>query len=445
MDHIILHENKTWPNGDNEDEKKLASEIKERLDNKDRKIIEELKAKKWFKIDVLENYIRIETTQFVGSVSFDNANFKLSVIPKIFDKDSPNVWKDTTAIIDFTNNIEMKDIVENQRIYFEENYEPTLTDHLNRQLVEECDQLLRRGLLRSYVVHAENTKSLRGKLLLQNQILNDAMCKPQFFSEYDELEYDNIENRIILQALTVAERNINDRALKMKALRLAQQFSSVVEKVSILKHERIKLMQNYTRQNLHYKNAHKICELIIENSGISDIYHGDYSLVKPFFVDMNKKFEGFVTQLFRDYYIGEGKVKEQRPQKAWKVDEDMDKKMYPDIIIMNMKDEKVTKIIDVKYKPKLYESDLYQIGFYIHEYGMESQEPLDEAFAILPRYLDEKNGEIRDNTKDDNYEAIRSEKTIRLRRINVHKLLELIRKEKKEDLEFDDINKLDDF
>ena len=76
---------------------------------------------------------------------------------------------------------------------------------------------------------------------------------------------------------------------------------------------------------------------------------------------------------------------------------------------------------------------------------MESQEPLDEAFAILPRYSDEKNGEIRDNTKDDNYEAIRSEKTIRLRRINVHKLLELIRKEKKADLEFDYINKLDDF
>ena len=85
MDHIILHENKTWPNSNNEDEKKLASEIKERLDNKDRKIIEELKAKKWFKIDVLENNIQIETTQFVGSVSFDNANFKLSVIPKIFD------------------------------------------------------------------------------------------------------------------------------------------------------------------------------------------------------------------------------------------------------------------------------------------------------------------------------------------------------------------------
>ena len=117
-------------------------------------------------------------------------------------------------------------------------------------------------------------------------------------------------------------------------------------------------------------------------------------MIKPFFVDMNKKFEEFVTKLFRDYYVGEGKVKEQRPQKAWKVDEDMDKKMYPDIIIINRKDEKVTKIIDVKYKPKLYESDLYQIGFYIHEYGMESQEPLDEAFAILPRYSDEKNGEI---------------------------------------------------
>ena len=442
---IILHENGTWPNKHNEDEVKRSNEILKQLDDKDRKVIKELNDNNWFEITELTSGIQIRAKQFVGKHDFVNAGFKLSVIPKIFDMNDENVWKDTMAIIDFAGGIKIKEIAKSQKIYFEENYEPTLTDHLCRQLVEECNQLLRRGLLRTYVVHAENTKSLRGKLLLQNQILNDAMCKPQFFSEYDELEYDNIENRIILQALTVAERNINDRDLRMKTLRLAQQFSSVVEKVSIRKHERIKLMENYTRQNIHYKNAHKICELIIENSGISDIYHGDYSLVKPFFVDMNKKFEGFVTQLFRDYYIGEGKVKEQRPQKAWKVDEDMDKKMYPDIIIMNMKDEKVTKIIDVKYKPKLYESDLYQIGFYIHEYGMESQEPLDEAFAILPRYSDEKNGEIRDNTKDDNYEAIRSEKTIRLRRINVHKLLELIRKEKKEDLEFDDINKLDDF
>ena len=119
--------------------------------------------------------------------------------------------------------------------------------------------------MRTYVVHAENTKSLRGKLLLQNQILNDAMCKPQFFSEYDELEYDNIENRIILQALTVAERNINDRDLRMKTLRLAQQFSSVVEKVSISKHERMRMIRNYTRQNNHYKK-----NLIIEIESLQD-------------------------------------------------------------------------------------------------------------------------------------------------------------------------------
>jgi len=442
LDHIILHENKTWPNSNNEDEKKLASEIKERLDDKDRKIIEELKAKKWFKIDVLENNIRIETTQFVGSVSFDNANFKLSVIPKIFDKDSPNVWKDTTAIIDFTDNIDMKDIVENQRIYFEENYEPTLTDHLNRQLVEECDKLLRRGLLRSYVVHAENTKSLRGKLLLQNQILNDAMCKLQFFSEYDELEYDNIENRMILQALTVAERNTYNHDLKMKTLRLAQQFSSVVEKVSISKHERMSLMQNYTRQNNHYKNTHKICELVIEKSGISDIYHGDYSLIMPFFVDMNRRFEQFVEKLFADYYDEEVKIRTQRSEKAWEVDESKDKKMRPDIIILRKIDGKIIKIIDTKYKPDLVESDLYQIGFYMHEYGVD-QEQLEEAFAILPRYLDEKNGKIRDNTKNDNYTAVKSRKTIRLRRLDVDECVQAI-KDGNEDKLRDIVKKLTD-
>ena len=100
---IILHENGTWPNKDNEDEVKRSNEILKQLDDKDRKVIKELNDKNWFEIEELTSGIQIRAKQFVGKHDFVNAGFKLSVIPKIFDMNDENVWKDTIAIIDFAN------------------------------------------------------------------------------------------------------------------------------------------------------------------------------------------------------------------------------------------------------------------------------------------------------------------------------------------------------
>ena len=431
MIQITLHEHETWPDTNEEDQVNQAKEIGKRLaqSQNELEIIEKINnEKEWFTIDPLTTGIRIKASKFIGTHDFKDSGFKLRIIPKIFEKDDDHVWKNTTAIIDFTDRVKIKNIAESQRIYFEKNIEPTLFDHICRKLVDECDKLLRRGLLRSYVVHAENTKSLRGKLLLQHQILNDAMCKPQFFSEYDELEYNNLENQIILEALTVAEKLVKDYDLKMRTLRLAQQFSSVVEKISTSKYERNNLMQSYTRQNAHYENIHSICDLVIERSGISDIYHGNHYLVMPFFVDMNKIFERFVERLFEDYYEDKPirEIGTQKGKKAWERSESSDKKMIPDIIITNY--GKVSTIIDAKYKKSLEESDLYQIGFYMHEYGLDkdinAQKTLDEAFAILPKYSK--------NLKDDISTATISRKKIYQRRIDMTKILQYIREQNPE-------------
>ena len=141
-------------------------------------------------------------------------------------------------------------------------------------------------------------------------------------------------------------------------------------------------MNRYNRHNIHYKDAHSLCRLLKENSGLSDFYHGNVSYAVPFFLDMNKIFEGFVTKLLENYM--DEKVLAQRSENAWRIDGGKPIKMIPDILLFDKGTRKINAIIDVKYKDHLENSDLYQIGFYINEYGKTSFES-DEAFAILPQ------------------------------------------------------------
>ena len=90
--------------------------------------------------------------------------------------------------------------------------------------------------------------------------------------------------------------------------------------------------------------------------------------------------------------------------------------MRPDIIIQD-DDGNVKQIIDVKYKDhELTVGDLYQIGFYMHEYGKYNE--LDHAFAILPE---------SDNVSDETYTSTRKGKKVHQRTLNVVECLEMIK------------------
>ena len=56
-------------------------------------------------------------------------------------------------------------------------------------------------------------------------------------------------------------------------------------------------------------------------------------------------------------------------------------------------------------------SDLYQIGFYMHEYGKKSTREIEHAFAILPKFKGKKEG---------SYEATKTGKIVHIKRIDVN-------------------------
>ena len=97
------------------------------------------------------------------------------------------------------------------------------------------------------------------------------------------------------------------------------------------------------------------------------------------------------------------------------------------------------KIIDVKYKKELLDSDRYQIGFYLHEYSDQkrteySDQKRTEGFAILPEY-----GETKDRCGFGNcpkhqkyyetriFTATKTKIQIHEKRINVDEILKSIK------------------
>ena len=367
-----------------------------------------------------ESHLEITTTSHIGSINLEGPDVRINILPKMFENGID--WENTNVFLDYASGNKL-DYFDNAKNFYLGSHKSTLLNRLHVDLISKCEELMKQGLLKSYVIHAENSSSMRGKLLMQHQMLNDAMLRPKFFCEFDELEYDSIENRVILQSLTIVERTSDNADVRMKAMDLAQKLSGVVQKTTIPLPMRQRMMQSYSRQNLRYKNIHSTCEQVIQESGIDDIYKGNDSYIVPVFYDMNELFETFIQKIFLNCLKG---VKTQHSKKAWEGKGELGpRRMKPDITIWESKICK--QIIDVKYKTKNISSgDLYQLGFYMHEFGKNNpnEESIPHAFALTPEFENAGSGSYTSSTG----------KKVFVKRINVQACLELIKSKNFEEL-----------
>ena len=405
-----------------EHETNHITEIKyDELEEQDKKILKQLRQEKIINYSFTggsNSLLQISTNSFIGSLNLMGPNKRINILPKIFKDDTK--WKNIHVFLNYSMSDNF-DFLESARHYYDQSSESTFSNILYMTLIFEYENLMKKGLLKSYVIHAENTSSMRGKLLMQHQMLNDAMKKPQFFCEFDELEYDSIENRVILEALTVIERTSDNPRIRMKSMDLAQRLSGVVKKTSVPRLTRKRMMQSYNRQNLRYQRIHQVCDQIIDKSGIDDIYRGENTYVIPVFYDMNVLFESFIQKLFQWCYNDEDlKVETQFSENAWTGQGELgNRSMRPDITIW---DGKIcTHIIDVKYKTKnISTGDLYQLGFYMHEFSEQynpREKQIKNAIALTPEFTDAKSGM---------YESITG-KQVFVKRIDVEACLDIMK------------------
>lgn len=387
---------------DSVDDEKFEQEENKSLEEfeltpEDQKLKNYLQKRRILTIRELKKGLEISTTSYIGVAQF--SNFGVVVLPKFLMKP-----ENLPKLIEYAYDLE-DIIIPESEIKFEDT-KNQLIEIIISSFVKKCQQILRQGLIKSYVTHEDNIPYLRGKLLLPQQFLNAIHKKLEFACEFDELEYNNIENQILRYCLEQCYHIISNESLKKEIRRLIHQFSGFVESVPVTLDDFNKI--TYTRLNQHYKKIHQLCKLILTSTGISDFYNQKIPFVNSFFVDMNVIFEVFVAKLFKRFYPLPSEA--QKGKSAWKTDIGGSSNIRTDILIYD-ENGKVKSIIDTKYKKKISEADRFQIGFYIHEYGK------NEGFAILPKRLE---------SNDQNFISEEQKIEINVRHIDIDKTIDML-------------------
>ena len=165
------------------------------LDKKlDQELMDELAKKKILKITPqhFSKGLEFQTFSNIGVAQF--ANFTVTINPKFTNIEN------LVKLINYVYDLDI-DILPESEVKFRDESN-MLTEIIISSFLNQCRNLVRQGLYKSYVLHQDRSMpALRGKLLLVQQLQNDARLNAKFACEYDELEYDNLENQILLYCL----------------------------------------------------------------------------------------------------------------------------------------------------------------------------------------------------------------------------------------------------
>lgn len=404
MNIVTIREYQKLPHkGETTLEAKEAWEILKNttLVGKDKELLEKLENKKilFMKEDPFTKKLSLQAQSNIGIAQF--TNFRVEIKPKFSDINK------VVKLIEYVNGFDLVIFPESE-IEFE-GEKDDLSEIIIGSFLVKVQILLQQGLMKSYDTREENLSALRGKLLLDKQFQNDFRGKIQFACEYDELEYNNLENQIILYCLECCYDITINKLRKQEIRELIQIISELVEFKHIAQEDFGKI--NYNQMNHHYKKIHDDCKFIIDSIEISDFYDQQTGkFVNSFFVDMNEIFEKFVFMLFDEAY----------PHRctAQPIEEGFRSKIYnktipinPDIFIKDNKRDKLQVIIDTKYKDKINDEDRYQLSMYavIKE--------KNNVYAILP---ETKNSKI-DDLKVKNVDIV-----VHIRYLNIDNVLNII-------------------
>jgi len=285
--------------------------------------------------DPIKSGLQIKAESHIGVAQF--SNFSVTIIPKFSNIDR------LIELIDYVYDLDLEIFPESETEFLGE--KNMLSEIIISTFVKHVTGLLQKGMVKSYTIHQSNLPYLRGKLIFQQQIINDAKTKLEFACEHDEFEYNNIENQILLYCL---ERcyyiTINDER-KKEIRRMVGLLAGLVDTREITLDDFKKI--NYNQMNQHYKKVHELCKLIVNSIRITNFYEQKSRFVNSFFVDMNKVFEKFVYKLFHKYYPLPSK--EQQRYASWEVVSTGRKyNIIPDILIYGKNRHEIETIIDTK-------------------------------------------------------------------------------------------------
>lgn len=236
-------------------------------------------------------------------------------------------------------------------------------DVIGRLFLNLLEDIMRRGLLKKHVKQRENRRYFKGKLLIKEQLHVNTINKSRFFCEFEDLTFDNFENRVILSATTAL----------ISLIRYNEQTRAELKRYQTILKDAITLVRinteeihglRFNRINQYYERIVKLSLLILEQRFVKSTESGE-SIGFNFIVNMNRVYEDFITEMFEEV-IEEHAYKDLSVVKQYGFASLVKERSLitkPDIIIKKNQRE-YPIILDTKYKKEDANADYYQIIAY---------------------------------------------------------------------------------
>lgn len=322
------------------------------------------------------NGLEVRASQWVGLARFEH--FDVVVEPRLVGGDAR-----VLQMLEFAAGFEQASLIPNPRPL--PPIGPDLLDLVCHLLAREAEEILRGGILSDYRSVDEALPVLRGRLRVRDQMLSRFGQLDQLECSFDEYDSDIIENHLVRCGLAAARR----LARHPEVRRMVQRVSSPWEQAcpsspsaAIVRHSEI----TYRRRNERYRRAHHLSRLLLDGSGLGDMFESGQGSISAFFINMANLFERFLTRLLTDQLNkSDLKVDAQHSYSAV-VTNDATGSTYqqlrPDLVVSNQEETRVIPI-DAKYKnydlKKLDPGDLYQTFTYAYTLSR----PTTERHAVV--------------------------------------------------------------
>lgn len=285
----------------------------------------------------------VKFNQYVGVIQV--GNLTIEILPKIsqvVEKGDKAKWQ--KVLIDMLRECRWMQVYAQDKASLRFKPNSILEAYLEL-FVQECEEIIRQGLVKKYRLVANNCTALKGKLLFDKQIQVNLVHKERFYTRHQVFDRENIFNQILLKALKLIPIISHSSYLKDKVYNLLLSFPEL--KDIAVKHETFEKLV-FDRKTARYKVAIEIAAMLLLNYR-PDISTGQNHVLAILF-DMNDLWEEYI---FRQLYKNKPTnwiIRSQNSRQFWKLNSSNGyKTVRPDIVIHNQTND--TKVIlDTKWK-----------------------------------------------------------------------------------------------
>lgn len=327
---------------------------------------------------------KIIPQQWVGILSIPN--LQIEILPKIEMGDIQKTRANLLYMLSIAKDVPFRENevsnVQSSKNTFLESYITLFIKRLN--------WAIKKGIIHQYRQIENNENFLRGKLMLSKHIQKNLSNKTKFYIRYDEFSINNIINRI-LKATIIKLINLTQSHNNLKNLRLLEGYFSDVDEKEFRMIDFSNL--DLTRTNENYHRLLEMCKIFWKEH-TTNFHSADIQTFSLLF-DMNKIYERFIQNILSKYQdeIFENTLSINKEIKSkYLLKTHLNRGVFnliPDNIIMKKGSNKISRIIDTKWKILdnnkanfgISQVDIYQMYAYAREFDCE------EVILLYPKTL----------------------------------------------------------